>query len=190
MRCGRTRAVPRMLRAGLALAAVNMLPAAAQARPPRTVDRVDLHRYVGRWYEIAKIPNRFQRQCVGGTTAEYILRDDGRIDVVNRCRTEDGSIDEARGVAKIEDRDTNSRLKVSFVRVLGISLFWGDYWILDLGAEYEYAVVGSPDRKYGWILSRTPDMEPQKLDAVFEGLREQGYDPGEFERTPHAPTPK
>jgi apolipoprotein D and lipocalin family protein len=156
---------------------------ASAAKPPGTAEHVDLQRYLGRWYEIAKIPNRFQSQCTEGTTAEYTLRDDGRIDVINRCRTEDGSIDEARGIAKIEDRVSNARLKVSFVRLLGISLFWGDYWILDVGEDYEYAVIGSPTRKYGWVLSRTPSLDSAKLAYIFKTLRQQGYDPDEFEMT-------
>ncbi len=147
------------------------------------MERVDLQRYVGLWYEIAKLPNRFQRQCVGGTTAEYAMRDDGKIDVINRCQMENGETDEARGIAKVEDHDSNARLKVSFVRLLGISLFWGHYWILDLGADYQYAVVGSPDRKYGWILSRTPRLEAATLAGIFARLREQGYDPETFEMT-------
>ncbi len=163
------------------------LLAAAASRadpvPPTTVATVDLQRYVGRWYEIAKIPNRFQKQCGRGTTAEYTLRADGRIEVLNRCIREDGHTDEAKGVAKVADRDSNSKLKVSFVRFLGVQLFWGDYWIIGLGADYEYAIVGSPDRKYGWILSRTPRLTPEVLEAAFATLRAEGYDPSRFEMT-------
>lgn len=155
----------------------------ADSVPPTTVAAVDLQRYVGRWYEIAKIPNRFQKQCARGTTAEYTLRADGRIEVLNRCTRADGQTDEARGVAKVADRDSNSRLKVSFVRFLGMQLFWGDYWIIGLGAGYEYAIVGSPDRKYGWILSRTPRLAPEVLEVAFATLRAQGYDASRFEMT-------
>ena len=151
--------------------------------PPTTVPTVDLRRYVGRWYEIGKIPNRFQKQCVRGTTAEYSLRADGRIEVINRCVRGDSSVNEARGIAKVADRGSNSKLNVSFVHFLGMQLFWGDYWIIGLGADYEYAIVGSPDRKYGWILSRTPRMNSDALDKVFATLRTQGYDPARFEMT-------
>jgi apolipoprotein D and lipocalin family protein len=151
--------------------------------PPATVPKVDLQRYVGRWYEIGKIPNRFQKQCVRGTTGEYTLREDGRIEVVNRCIEADGHIDEVKGVAKIEDQTSNAKLKVSFVRVLGRQLFWGDYWVIGLGENYEYVVVGHPERKYGWILSRTPQLSQDRLDAVFAILRAQGYDPARFEMT-------
>jgi len=151
--------------------------------PVNTVESVDLNRYVGTWYEIAKIPNRFQSGCDRGTTASYTLRDDGRIDVVNRCLEEDGEVKEAKGIAKIVDSETNAQLKVSFVRVFGISLFWGDYWIIGLDDDYRYAVVGTPTRKYGWILSRQPQMSAEGLTKVHAILRKQGYDPADFEET-------
>lgn len=119
-----------------------------QNSEPRTVDSVDLKKYVGVWYEIAKIPNRFQKNCACNTTATYLLRDDGKIDVINRCTRADGTINEAKGIARIVDTITNSKLEVSFVRVLGIQLFWGDYWIIGLETNYRYAVVGTPSRKY------------------------------------------
>jgi apolipoprotein D and lipocalin family protein len=162
-------------------------PAAAEAGPDRAtpvpVARVDLERYTGTWYELAKIPNRFQKDCAGGTTATYSLRSDGRIEVVNRCRKPDGTFKEARGVARVVDNATQARLKVSFFSVLGIRPFWGDYWIIGLGADYRFAVVGSPDRKYGWVLSRTPDPGPEVLERAFAILTRQGYDPADFEIT-------
>jgi apolipoprotein D and lipocalin family protein len=150
---------------------------------PVTVNYVDLQKYTGVWYEIAKIPNSFQKSCASNTTATYKLREDGRIDVINRCKGNDGSINEAKGIAKVVDEKTNSKLKVSFVRILGISLFWGDYWIIGLDKDYKYAVVGSPDRKYGWILSRTPKLSQSDLNDVFEILRRQGYNTNDFEMT-------
>ncbi len=87
--------------------------------PVTTVGKVDLQRYVGLWYEIARIPNRFQKQCARGTTAQYSLRDDGKITVINQCFKGDGSLDNAEGVAKIVDRLSNAKLKVSFVSFLG-----------------------------------------------------------------------
>jgi len=146
----------------------------------KTVDSVELNKYVGLWYEIAKIPNSFQKKCSRNTTATYVLRDDGRIDVINRCVESDGTVDEARGIARVVDTVTNSKLEVSFVRVLGLQLFWGDYWIIGLDCEYKYAVVGTPSRKYGWILSRTPTLSHEDLDKIFETLRFQGYDPKSF----------
>lgn len=150
---------------------------------PVTVSYVDLQKYTGVWYEIAKIPNRFQKNCASNTTATYKLRDDGKIDVINRCVGSDGSVNEAKGIAKVEDAKTYSKLKVSFVKILGISLFWGDYWIIGLDKDYRYAIVGSPDRKYGWILSRTSKLSKEDLNNIFDILRKQGYNPNNFEMT-------
>ena len=147
---------------------------------PRPVATVDLERYAGLWYEIARIPNRFQNDCVGAATATYELRDDGRIDVINRCTKDDGKTKEARGVARLDEAG-GARLQVSFFSILGWRPVWGDYWILDLGEDYEYSVVGEGSRKYGWILSRSPTLEESQLAALFESLRSQGYDPAAFE---------
>lgn len=152
--------------------------AAMSGMPPlRTVDSVDLNRYVGTWYEIARYPNSFQKGCLG-STASYTLRDDGEIDVVNSCRdAEDGRTRRVEGRAWVVDPATNARLKVSF--------FWpfrGDYWIIDLGKEYEYAVVGTPNRKYLWVLSRTPAMDDAVYAAIMERVRRLGFDPGRVVR--------
>jgi apolipoprotein D and lipocalin family protein len=157
--------------------------------PPRTVVSVDLERYVGLWHEIARIPNSFQEGCVSGVTAEYALRDDGRIDVINRCITSSGKVDEAKGLARIEDRESNARLKVSFFSIFGWRPIWGDYWIIGLGDDYEFALVGSPDRKYGWILSREPELGWDVLERIYTMLRDQGYHPGDFEMTTQEATP-
>ncbi|MGD2294728.1 MAG: lipocalin family protein [Candidatus Aminicenantes bacterium] len=157
---------------------------AAKSDPPKTVPFVDLNSYIGLWYEIAKIPNSFQKQCAAGTTAEYSLRDDGRIEVINKCFKSDGSLDEARGVARVVDTQTNAKLQVSFVRFLGRNRFWGDYWIIGLDTNYEWAVVGHPKRKYGWILSRTPVIGQEVRQKINALLESQGYDPKAFEDTP------
>jgi apolipoprotein D and lipocalin family protein len=148
-----------------------------------TVPYVDLSKYTGKWYEISKIPNSFQKGCARNTTAEYKLREDRRIDVINKCIEDDGSVNEAEGLAKVEDEKTNAKLKVSFVSILGIHLFWGDYWIIGLDKNYEYAVVGHPERKYGWILSRTPKLSDEKLQEAFSILKNNGYNPKDFEMT-------
>jgi apolipoprotein D and lipocalin family protein len=152
----------------------------AFADAPRTVDSVDLERYMGRWYEIAALPNFFQRHCVRDTTADYRLRSDGTVDVTNRCRKEDGTVDEARGIARTADPVTNSKLEVSFVSIFGKHLFWGDYWIIGLGADYDYALVGTPSRRWGWILARDPRPSQQRIAFWLERFREQGYDPRDF----------
>jgi apolipoprotein D and lipocalin family protein len=150
-------------------------------RPVTTVNNVELERYVGLWYEIAKIPNRFQKKCVRGTTAEYELREDGRIKVINRCFNKDGEIDQAEGVAKIEDAASNAKLKVSFVSFAGWRPFWGDYWVIGLDPDYQWAVVGVPDRKYGWVLARSPSLDENTLEQIFAVLERNGYDRNAFE---------
>ncbi len=146
-----------------------------------TVAHVDLSRYVGLWYEVAKIPNRFQKQCARGTTAEYTLREDGRITVANRCYEENGDLDEAEGLARIVDPATNAKLEVSFVSFLGWRPFWGDYWVIGLDEEYRWAIVGTPDRKYGWVLARTPTLDDDTLEEVFAIIERNGYDRNAFE---------
>lgn len=149
----------------------------------QTVAHVDLSRYTGNWYEIANFPQSFQRGCTG-STATYALRDDGEIDVLNRCRQ--GSLDGpekfARGRGRIIDKVSNAKLEVSFFRP-----FWGDYWIVDLGPNYEYAVVGHPTRDYLWILSRTPTLDPKLYDAIVARLAAQGYQTNKLVRTLQAP---
>lgn len=155
----------------------------AQQDQPRTVEKVDLKKYAGVWYEITKIPNRFQKHCVSGTTAEYKLRDDGRIDVINSCIEKNGKKDDADGIARIVDKNTNAKLEVSFFSILGWRPFWGDYWIIGLDEDYRWALVGTPNRKYGWVLSRTPQLDNETMDEIFQILKDQGYDPEDFEMT-------
>jgi apolipoprotein D and lipocalin family protein len=145
----------------------------------RTVGSVDLSRYLGSWYEIANFPQSFQRGCTA-STATYTPRADGEIDVLNRCRLNslDGPEKAAHGRARVVDQATHAKLEVSFFRP-----FWGDYWIIDLGANYEYAVVGHPSRDYLWILSRTPAMAPEIYDGVVGRLAAQGYETKRLVRT-------
>ena len=137
-----------------------------------TVDHVDLNRYLGKWYEIARYPNRFQKGCVG-SRATYSLRDDGKISVLNECYEEGtDKLRQAKGKAWIVDKKTNAKLKVSF--------FWpfsGDYWIIELGKDYDYVVIGHPDRKYLWILSRTREMRDELYNDILARLKLFGYDP-------------
>jgi apolipoprotein D and lipocalin family protein len=149
--------------------------------PIKTVDSVDLQKYIGTWYEIAKIPNSFQDQCIKNTTATYTINEDGDIEVLNKCIDEDNEIDDANGIARVVDKKSNSKLKVSFVSIFGWHLFWGDYWILGLDNDYKYAVIGTPSRKYGWILSRTPNMNELDLEICFRIFEKNGYDRKFFE---------
>jgi apolipoprotein D and lipocalin family protein len=152
--------------------------------PPPTVASVDLDRYLGVWYEIASIPNRFQRHCRGNTLAEYRREQAGRIEVLNSCLDDEGNIDTAQGVARVTGGSDNAKLEVSFVSVLGWRLFWGDYWILDLAPDYSHAVVGTPNYRYGWILSRTPTVSVELRSKLDDRLRALGYSPTEFHDTP------
>jgi len=146
-----------------------------------TVKQVELKKYVGLWYEIAKIPNSFQDQCAYGTKAEYKIDDDGDIIVTNSCYEKEGNLDVADGLAKVVDKKNNSKLEVSFVSFLCIRPFWGDYWIIGLEENYQWAVVGTPNRKYGWILSRTSSLPDDTMKIIFSLLKSQNYNPADFE---------
>jgi len=149
--------------------------------PLKTVEKVDMERYLGTWYEIAAFPQRFQKGCTA-TSATYSLRPDGRIDVLNRCRlnSPDGPEKTAKGIARVVDRESCAKLEVSFFRP-----FWGDYWIIDLDPDYRWAVVGHPGRDYLWILSRTPQMEEDVYQGILERLKGQGYEIERLVRTVH-----
>ncbi len=153
----------------------------AELPPVRSVATVDLQRYAGTWYEIAAFPMFFQRRCVGDTTAVYTLRDDGAVGVRNRCRTRDG-FDEANGRATVVEGTGNAQLEVSF--------WWpfrGDYWVIGLADDYRWAVVGNPNRKYLWVLSRTPQLGPADLDQALALAARQGFDLGQLRMTSQSP---
>lgn len=157
---------------------------AGEQRLPETVSQVDLNRYLGTWYELSRLPNRFQDHCAGDVTAEYRRLENGDIEVINRCMDKGGRADEANGVARVVDTSSNAKLEVSFLSLFGWQLFWGDYWILELGSDYNYAVIGTPNRKYGWVLSRTPSLSPELWTHIQQVLIRNDYDPGEFVSTP------
>ena len=147
------------------------------------VPSVELNRYVGGWYEIARIPNRFQRQCTRHTVALYGLRPDGRLSVLNQCIKQSGNVDQATGVAKVVDPVSRAKLKVSFVSFLGWRPFWGDYWVIGLDDGYRWAVVGSPDRRYGWVLARSPQLDDASMASIRGLLERQGYAWSRFEHS-------
>jgi len=163
----------------LPLAAAATLTAHAKQPPVETVKSVELDRYVGKWYEIANYPMFFQRKCVGDTTAQYAALPDGKISVVNRCRTEKGEFDEAQGEATVVKDSGNAKLEVSFFKP-----FSGDYWIIGLDPQYRWAVVGAPNRKYLWILSRTPTLPADQLKLALDAARAQGYTLEDLRYTP------
>jgi apolipoprotein D and lipocalin family protein len=163
--------------------------AAASVGEPKTVAQVDLARYAGRWYEVARYPNRFQKHCSGDVVVHYAPRSDGGLDIDNRCRDDRGGQDRSLAVAKVAVTDgSNSRLKVNFApRALAwIPFVWANYWILELADDYRYAVVGTPDRHYLWILSREPSLPPADFEKLEEAIRGQGFDPDRLEKTPHS----
>jgi len=151
------------------------------APPPEVVSSVDLQRYMGTWYEIARYPNSFQKDCFA-VKATYTLFENGRVSVLNQCRLGSlrGELTTAKGVAKVVDPVTNAKLKVSF--------FWpfsGDYWIIELGKNYKYAVVGHPKRKYLWVLSRDRHMGDEVYRSILDRLeKEKGYDVSRLLKTP------
>jgi Bacterial lipocalin len=146
----------------------------------KTVDNVDLKKYVGLWYEIAKIPNRFQNYCVRETTVKYSLKGNGEIEVTNSCIDDKGKLDKTEGIARVVDKKSNAKLEVSFFSILGWRPIWGDYWIIGLDEDYQWAIVGTPSRKYGWILARKEKLEKETMDKIFSILKEQGYKPEDF----------
>jgi apolipoprotein D and lipocalin family protein len=150
------------------------------------VPDLDVKRYMGTWYEIARLPNRFQDQCTGEVTATYSLRDDGDIMVVNRCRNAKGEIEEAEGRARRSaDNEPPTKLKVRFAPAIlsFLPFVWGDYWILDLAPDYSHALVGEPSRKYLWVLSRNPGMDETTLRRILDIAERQGYDVSTLIRT-------
>ena len=161
---------------------LSLLPVAALAQVPVvSVPSVNLARYSGKWFEIASFPMFFQRKCIGDTTAEYAPAKGDAIGVLNRCRTESG-YDEATGTATVIDGFGNSRLKVSF--------FWpfkADYWVIGLDPDYRWAVIGTPDRKYLWILSRTPQLAVTETATALESARGQGFDTTQLQYTLQTP---
>lgn len=132
---------------------------------------VDLQRYIGKWYEIARYPHFFERGCAG-VTAEYTLREDGNIGVLNTCREDslDGPVKTIEGYGWVADRQTNAKLKVRFFWP-----FWASYWILEIANDYSWAVVGHPNRSYFWILSRTPQMDPKVYESILSKMPGWGY---------------
>lgn len=156
----------------LFLAACSGQPVNRDATTPlKTVDHVDIGRYLGRWYEIARFPNRFEKNCEG-VTADYSRRDDGLISVVNTCHkgAPDGQARTANGRARIVDMITNAKLKVSF-----FGPFWGDYWVIGLAEDYSLALVGEPSGRYLWILARTPTISETARDTALSDLKAMGY---------------
>jgi apolipoprotein D and lipocalin family protein len=152
--------------------------ASVQSQALETVPAVDLQKYLGKWYEIASFPQRFQKGC-HCTTAEYELTDKGYVRVINSCRKESptGKLTVAKGKAFVVKGSNNAKLKVQF--------FWpfrGDYWIIDLAQDYSFAVVGAPNRNYLWILSRTTKMDEGLYQEIVNRIAQKGFDVSKLQR--------
>ena len=186
---GMAKGSVRALAATALLATATTLLTAQEAAmgPVRSVPEVDLARYAGRWHEVARFPNRFQRSCARATTAEYELLPDGAIRVVNTCVKADGRAIRAEGRARLAHRGgPTSQLKVRFAPAFlsALPFVWGDYWVLDLTADYRAALVGSPDRGYLWVLSRTPELDEPTYQRMVAAAAAQGFDAGRLVRSP------
>ena len=158
---------------------LSMLTEKTRSQTLQTVPYVNLEKYAGKWFEIASFPNRFQKGC-NCTTAEYTLTENGYVTVENRCQKDSikGTSSYIKGKAFVVKNSGNAKLKVQF--------FWpfsGKYWIIDLAEDYSYAVVGHPNRKYLWILSRTPKMEEVIYKGILNRLKDKGFDLSKLKMT-------
>jgi apolipoprotein D and lipocalin family protein len=162
------------------------LAATDEDREPevQTVSFVDLERYAGKWYEVARFPTRFQRDCIS-STADYEVIGEGRLSVLNTCHMQDGKTRTIQGEARIDGENT-ARLKVTFDNFFFKLFSWlikADYWIIDLAEDYSYAAVGSPNRKYLWILSREPELPEALYQSLVKRIEAQGFDTERLIRT-------
>lgn len=155
----------------------------AETAPPQTVQALDLQRYAGEWHEIYRYPNSFEEGCAD-VTATYRVLDEGRIGVTNRC-VRDGEVTLAEGVAR---RTGEATLEVRFAPAFlsALPMVWGDYWVLALEGDYEGALVGSPDGKYLWVLTRDPDPDPGMVERLIAAAAARGYDTDALMRTPRS----
>lgn len=152
----------------------------------KPIASLDAPRYMGRWYEIAKYPNRFQKKCVANIWAEYTLKDSGRIEVINRCQLVNGEISAIVGEARQIDGVNSPRLEVRFAPkwLSFLPFVWGDYWVVALDEGYQLAAVSEPSRTYLWILSRSPSARSAEYNALLDELKAQGFDTRRLEITP------
>ncbi|MCE7505387.1 lipocalin family protein [Polynucleobacter sp. IMCC30063] len=159
---------------------------AAELQPVKTIPSIDVARYLGTWYEIAKFPNWFQRKCLSGTNANYQLKEDGNVKVTNRCKVEGGEMAQAIGTARQIGGATSPKLEVRFAPdwLAILPFVWGDYWVIDLDPQYQLAAVSDPRREYLWILSRTPKVNQKSYDDLLQRLVTQQFDLSQLSLTP------
>lgn len=176
----------RKLGATIALACLLGTGGVFAAPPLPTVSAIEVPRYLGTWYEIAKFPNWFQKKCVANTRAQYSLRSDGSLQVINRCKIASGEMDEAIGAARQIGNASSPKLQVRFAPqwLSMIPAVWGDYWVIALDDNYQWVAVSEPGREYLWILSRTPRMDGQTYASLLLRLSGLGLDVQNLELTP------
>jgi apolipoprotein D and lipocalin family protein len=162
-----------------ALASAPVSPSVSPLAPLKPIPSLDLSRYVGRWYELARYPNRFQQQCIGAATAEYTLLPKGTVQVVNRCPKPGGKVDEAIGEARRVGPDGSPTLQVRFAPawLSFLPQVWGNYWVVELDAAYQLAVVSEPKREFLWVLSREPSLPAAEWTALNSRLQALGFEP-------------
>lgn len=153
--------------------------------PPQTVPIVDLKLYQGKWFEIARYPNKFQKKCVANTTATYTLKTDNSFDVFNECLVKNGTLEGARGAAKTVVGGSNAKFEMTFAPQYKsfLSDDWRDYWVVDLDADYRFAAVGDPKREHLWILSRVPEMSDAVYQNILRRVETLGYNPAKLQKT-------
>lgn len=172
----------------LSLAAVAVALGIFKPRPKQgqlsPVVHVDIIRYQGKWYEIAKLPNRFEKQCQKNAFTTYRLLERGKLEVINQCERRSGRTASLKGVARVVDLTSNAKWSVTFATALGLRKFTKDLWILGIGDHYHYAVIGTPDKQYARILSRSKTLTEKERRDAFAILERNGYDPASLVFTP------
>ena len=157
----------------------------AQTKPLQTLEKVELDKYLGVWYEVARKPLYFQNKCDRDVTATYTLNENGNVVVDNRCYTKEGNLAQSIGEAFIENAPFNTKLKVSFLpeAIRWLPFGRGDYWGLKLDEKYQTVLVGEPRRKYMWVLSRTPQPDQAVVNEYLEYAKSLGYNVGDVIHT-------
>jgi apolipoprotein D and lipocalin family protein len=177
---------PALAPAAAALAVALWMPAAAQDLV--TVDKVDMVRYAGTWYEIARLPNKLQRECAGDVSTTFRLRGMRTYDIETRCRRADGSQEVDMGIARVQDTTTNAKMEWRFLP-LALAWWpfaWTDYWIVDVAPDYAWAVAAAPSREAMWILARKPELDAATYDRLVAKARALGFDTAKLIRTRHS----
>ncbi len=156
---------------------VTALPLLAGTLPNRPIETLDLARYSGQWHEIAHLPIHFERKCAGDVVATYIPGDNGNIAARYACRTHDGKTERVEAVARKSKNQSAGAFKVRFVPrwLAWLPKMWGDYWVIDLAPDYQWAVIGGPDAKHLWVMARRPGMQRALFEQIRQRAQQRGY---------------